>query len=129
MAKTKKRTALVLALALSIGITQIGRSRAYSTGNFPQQERTLEDDKLSSDLLDRIGSARLSDPNLSDLNQAGEERVRVILQLKRKHHRAVDPLLADEGISTGDELKSLNSRIVEVPLKKLRGIAASDDVA
>src|SRR5215470_1775297 len=106
MANTRKSIALLLALVLSIGFALIDNTRAYSSGtpSFPKRERSV-DDKLSSDLLQRIGSPRVYDLNSYELSQSGEDRVRVILQLKGKHRRAIDPLLDDQGVSVRDDLQ------------------------
>ncbi|HVF92496.1 MAG TPA: S8 family serine peptidase, partial [Blastocatellia bacterium] len=49
--------------------------------------------------------------------------------MKAKKRGQIEALLNDESIPAVDELKSFNFRVVEVPVSKLRRIAASDDVA
>src|SRR4030095_9041054 len=122
MANYKTFTSLVLILCLFIGLMQFRETWAYGSNVLPGGEEG-SDYKISADLRDQIRSLRSYEV------EGGEDRVRVILQLKHKDRSRIEALLYDQSISAGDELKSLNSRVVELPVKKLRRIAASDDVA
>ncbi len=122
-------TTLVLILYLMIGFTLSGSSSADIGVSVKNREKVADDFKLSPDLRDKILSMRASKVETGDISQAREDRVRVILQFKGKGRGQIEALLDDQSIAAGDELQSLNTRVVELPVKKLRRIAASDEVA
>src|SRR4029434_3885835 len=96
MENNKKVASLLLILCLFIGLTQFRKTWAYSSTVASAREEG-SDYQLSADLHDRIHSLH------SSKVEAGEDRVRVILQLKHKDRSRIDALLHDQSISAGDE--------------------------
>src|ERR1044072_8940899 len=116
----KQATSLVLILLLMISFTLSGISSADIGAGVKNREKVADDFKHSPDLRDQVLSMRASEIESDDVSQAREARVRVILQLKGKDRRQIDNLLNDQSIAAGDELQSLNTRVVDLPVKKLR---------
>ena len=125
---TRQTTSLVLVLCLFIGFTQSDGTSAHSSTGLPDTGKMSDDHKLSPELRVRVRSLRASEDEPDGVSQRGEDRVRVILQMKGREHGEIDALLNDDGISAGDKIQSFNSRVVELPVGKLRRIAASGDV-
>jgi subtilisin family serine protease len=127
LANTRRATSLGLVLCVFIGFTQSGRTSARV--GVPQREKRAEDHKLSPDLRDRLRSTRASKLEPGEASRRAEDRVRVILQFRHNERGRIDALLDEESISRVDELRSFNSSVVELPVSRLRHIAASEDVA
>src|SRR4030095_6161481 len=105
LATTRRVTSIALVLCLLSSIALYSGTSASGLGA-SERERASEDHKLSPDLRDRLALTSAPRRGPGDVREETEERVRVILQFKRKQRDRINRLLIDESIVETDDLHS-----------------------